>query len=72
MDGGVKARHKCPVGVVQACVDNNEIERPYDLAKSYFAFVDPSGGSVDSMTLAIGHREKKTDLILVDVVREIA
>jgi hypothetical protein len=60
-----------PREVVQACVDNNEIERPYDLTNSYFAFVDPSGGSVDSMTLAIGHREKKTELIVVDVVREV-
>ena len=33
----------------------------------YFAFVDPSGGSQDSMTLAVAHREKETavlDLVL--------
>jgi hypothetical protein len=34
----------------------------------YHAFVDPSGGSADSMTLAIGHREK--DVIVIDAVRE--
>jgi hypothetical protein len=38
--------------------------------RRYSAFVDPSGGSSDSMTLAIGHREK--DITIVDVVREIA
>ena len=32
------------------------------------AFFDPSGCSADSMTLAIGHREK--DVAVVDAVRE--
>ena len=36
---------------------------------SYLAFVDPSGGSNDSMTLAIGHRGQDGRAI-VDVVRE--
>lgn len=36
---------------------------------SYFAFVDPSGGQVDSMTLAIAHREG--DLAVLDAVREV-
>ena len=35
----------------------------------YTAFVDPSGGSSDSMTLAISHREK--DLAVLDCVREL-
>ncbi len=60
-----------PREVVRACVDANEIERPYNAAHSYLAFVDPSGGSSDSMAMAIGRREKKTDIICVDVVREI-
>src|SRR5215467_4111622 len=34
----------------------------------YCGFVDPSGGSADSMTLAIGHREK--DVVVVDALRE--
>ena len=34
----------------------------------YSAFVDPSGGSADSFTLAIGHRED--DTVVVDAVRE--
>ena len=35
----------------------------------YVAFVDPSGGSADSFTLAIGHEEKK--VAILDAVREI-
>jgi hypothetical protein len=35
----------------------------------YYAFVDPSGGSADSMSLAIGHREN--DIVVVDALREI-
>lgn len=34
----------------------------------YFAFVDPSGGSADSMTLAVAHREDGTAIL--DLVRE--
>src|SRR5580700_4269291 len=55
--------------IIEPCVDANEIERPYKSGQRYVAFVDPSGGSSDSMTLGIGHRDK--DAILVDVVREI-
>jgi hypothetical protein len=36
---------------------------------SYVAFVDPSGGSADSMTLAIGH--KQDDVSILDAVRVI-
>jgi len=35
---------------------------------SYFAFVDPSGGSSDSMTLAIAHMEGER--VVLDCVRE--
>lgn len=34
----------------------------------YFGFVDPSGGSGDSMTLAIGLRQG--DVVIIDAVRE--
>jgi hypothetical protein len=37
-------------------------------AVRYFGFADPSGGSADSMTLAIGHKEG--DGVIVDSVRE--
>jgi len=35
---------------------------------SYRAFIDPSGGSADSMALAIGHREDGR--VIIDAVRE--
>ena len=41
---------------------------PYGLLHTYSAFVDPSGGSADSMTLAIVHREG--DIAILDVLRE--
>ncbi|MCK1553143.1 hypothetical protein IVB11_29915 [Bradyrhizobium sp. 177] len=58
-----------PRDIVEACVTAGEFERPWSGTHRYVAFVDPSGGSSDSMTLAIGHRE--TDITIVDVVREI-
>lgn len=56
--------------VVESCVDPNEIERPFVAGTRYVAFVDPSGGSSDSMTLSIGHREK--EMMFLDIVREMA
>ncbi|RDE07394.1 hypothetical protein DVW87_00395 [Sphingomonas aracearum] len=59
--------------VVEACVEAGIRERgPMD-GMSYNAFVDPSGGSQDSMTLAISHRDGLGDdsLIVIDAVREV-
>jgi hypothetical protein len=53
---------------VEACVAPGVLERAPLSGISYSAFVDPSGGSADSMTLAIGHLED--DLAVVDAVRE--
>jgi hypothetical protein len=39
------------------------------LPESHHGFCDPSGGSRDSMTLAIGHNEQ--DRVILDVVLEI-
>jgi hypothetical protein len=36
----------------------------------YVAFVDPSGGSSDSMTLAIAHLDRSTKHVVLDAVRE--
>jgi hypothetical protein len=36
----------------------------------YYAFVDPSGGSSDSMTLAIGHVDPETKRGVLDALRE--
>jgi hypothetical protein len=55
---------------VQACVSKGIFERPYDPAKSYLAFVDPSGGSADSFTLAIGHHDVARQTVVVDCLRE--
>src|SRR5439155_25997517 len=46
------------------------IEVPPLAQVSYRAFVDPSGGSSDSMTLAIAHQEKSEKAVL-DLVREV-
>ena len=46
--------------IVESCVDPNEIERAYNPALRYTAFVDPSGGSSDSFTLAIAHKAKNS------------
>jgi hypothetical protein len=54
--------------VVDAAVVPGRYELPRIAGTSYTAFVDPSGGSADAMTLAICHREG--DRAVVDAVRE--
>lgn len=54
---------------VEAVIAGGVRERAPVPSISYFAFVDPSGGSADSYTLAIGHREKD-GLAVLDTVRE--
>ena len=55
---------------IAACVEPGTLERPHRSGKHYVAFVDPSGGSSDSMTMAIAHREG--DHGLLDVTREVS
>jgi hypothetical protein len=55
--------------VLEACTPDNLFEIPPASHVSYAAFVDPSGGSSDSMTLAIAHRDPDGVLVL-DCVRE--
>jgi hypothetical protein len=55
--------------VVESAVDSGVRERPPLPGQRYTAFVDPSGGSSDSMTLAIAHRDISGTAIL-DAVRE--
>jgi hypothetical protein len=57
-----------PREVIEALVTPGVYERPPVANTSYFAFVDPSGGSADSMTLAIGHRQG--DVAILDAIRE--
>lgn len=55
--------------VVEACRVKGRTERPPDRDQyTYFAFTDPSGGSSDSMTLAIAHLVK--DRLVLDCLRE--
>jgi hypothetical protein len=54
--------------VVEACTERGRYELPRVHGGIYHAFVDPSGGSSDSMTLAIAHRSG--DVGVLDVVRE--
>jgi hypothetical protein len=58
--------------VVTRCVDPQVIERPRKSGVRYMAFADPSGGSSDSYTLCIAHRDKRAgvDEVVVDVIRE--
>lgn len=53
---------------IAACITGGVSERPAIPGLDYWAFVDPSGGSADSMTLAIAHKEG--DAVIIDAVRE--
>ena len=54
---------------IEAVTDPGIRERAPDFKNSYLAFVDPSGGSSDSMTLAIAHPEGETQIL--DLIREV-
>jgi hypothetical protein len=54
--------------VVEACIEPGVLERAPLSRFSYCGFCDPSGGSSDSMTLAIAHEEG--DRVVVDAIRE--
>jgi hypothetical protein len=49
---------------VEACVDVGVFERPPQRGVRYVGFVDPSGGSADAMTLAVGHIDRDRVAIL--------
>ena len=55
--------------VVGSCVEAGVFERPPVWGITYAGFADPSGGSSDSFTAAIAHREG--DRLVLDAVREI-
>ncbi|MDB5593727.1 MAG: hypothetical protein JWM36_688 [Hyphomicrobiales bacterium] len=54
---------------IEAVTIRGRFELPPLSEFSYLAFVDPSGGSADSMTLAISHREE--DRFILDCMREV-
>jgi hypothetical protein len=49
--------------VVQACIEAGRTQRGYLADQRYFAFCDPSGGSKDSFTAAVAHREGDDTLL---------
>jgi hypothetical protein len=53
---------------VDAAVSPSRLELPPIADLTYRAFVDPSGGSVDSMTLGVAHKEG--EVVVLDAVRE--
>jgi hypothetical protein len=55
-------------GPYYACIEPGCRERGALRQWRYHAFVDPSGGSNDAMTLAIAHKEGNT--VILDMVRE--
>jgi hypothetical protein len=57
------------LAVLEACTADGLFELPPVSGTSYVAFVDPSGGSSDSMTLAIAHHDD--GVAVLDCVREI-
>lgn len=60
------------IEALEACVEHGRYELPPTLGLKhqlrYQGFVDPSGGSADSMTLAISHREGEK--VVLDCIRE--
>ncbi len=55
--------------VVDGAVEPGRYELPPLSSIAYYGFVDPSGGSSDSMTLATAHLEGET--VILDLIREI-
>jgi hypothetical protein len=57
---------------IMSCVSPGVIERPPEGETKYVAFMDPAGGSgKDSFTLAIAHKDKASDLVVVSCLREV-
>ena len=57
--------------VVEGCVGDHREMLPA-AGVTYRAFVDPSGGSEDAMTLAVAHKTTRPDeRVIVDAVREV-
>jgi hypothetical protein len=57
--------------VLDGCISRGTYERPRQFGRSYFAFLDPSGGSVDSMCLAIAHLDQRRECVIIDCLREV-
>jgi hypothetical protein len=58
------------LSVARNCISDGVFERAPSYGISYVAFCDPSGGSQDSMTLAIAHFYHPGEVVIVDAIRE--
>jgi hypothetical protein len=71
---GAEFRSDCDAFVsreaIEACLLKGVLESPRAEGVRYFGFVDPSGGSADSFTLAIAHRTR-TGANVLDLMREV-
>jgi hypothetical protein len=56
--------------IVRCIPDQSRHELPPMSDVQYFGFCDPSGGSSDSMTLAVCHKDRWTDKPVLDCIRE--
>ena len=58
---------------VEAVTSVGVLERGHISGQRYYSFVDPSGGSSDSMTLAIAHMEQRNSekTVILDAIREV-
>jgi hypothetical protein len=57
-----------PRAIVDACTVRGRYELMRQFSTRYVAFCDPSGGSSDSMTMAIAH--KAGEIVVLDAIRE--
>jgi hypothetical protein len=57
--------------VVHNNVAHGTYERPPVPGTLYHAFCDPSGGSADAMTLAVGHIDYVKKIVVTDCLREV-
>ena len=57
------------IEAVTACVSGSVLERQPQSSWRYSGFVDPSGGSSDSFTLGIAHKEN--GIAVLDLVRDV-
>jgi hypothetical protein len=58
---------------IEAVTPTGVLERGHISGQRYYAFNDPSGGSSDSMTVAIAHLEHRNNekVVIVDAIREV-
>jgi hypothetical protein len=59
------------IEAVRACIAPGVFERKPERGVDYRGFVDPSGGSADSFTLAVAHNDIARQTVVIDCVREI-